>query len=120
MASPPHIQYTLRVLLLCCLQVYRGKWCNIDIAAKEYLAVDDGECEQLTTANQEPSEAAKNRAKVSVYVACFCGVGEEGRCRDNGSLSLGFCLLTLSWSELTTDTYVSCFLQHLLRCSHSF
>jgi hypothetical protein len=28
------------------LQVYRGKWCDVEIAAKEYLAVDDdGETE---------------------------------------------------------------------------
>lgn len=45
-------------------QVYRGKWCNIDIAAKEYLPVDDGEFEHFNT-DQESTEAARNRAKVS-------------------------------------------------------
>jgi len=63
------------VLMLACVsflcpayQVYRGKWCNIDIAAKEYLAVDDGESEQFN-ADHEPTEAARNRAKVSYTAA---------------------------------------------------
>jgi hypothetical protein len=42
------------------LQVYRGTWTNIDIAAKEYLAVDDYEATVGT-------EAAMERARVSGF-----------------------------------------------------
>jgi hypothetical protein len=42
--------------------VYRGKWCDIDIAAKEYLGVDDRETE--FSAGSEPTEAARQRAQV--------------------------------------------------------
>lgn len=45
----------------CIVQVYRGTWTNIDIAAKEYLPVDDWEVE----AGREPSQAAHQRARVS-------------------------------------------------------
>jgi hypothetical protein len=44
------------------VQVFRGKWCETDIAAKEYLAVNDGETE--FSAGSEPTEAARQRAKV--------------------------------------------------------
>ena len=32
--------HTVLCCAVLCVQVYRGKWCSIDIAAKEYLAVD--------------------------------------------------------------------------------
>jgi hypothetical protein len=54
----------------CPAQVYRGTWTNIDIAAKEYLAVD--ECE--TAAGKTPSELAMQRARVSKSLpACVKG-----------------------------------------------
>jgi hypothetical protein len=63
----PHAE--TRCALPCCVktscaaQVYRGKWCSVDIAAKEYLAVEDGETE-LHTSGQEPTEAARQKAQV--------------------------------------------------------
>jgi hypothetical protein len=50
------------VVPAACAQVYRGTWTNIDVAAKEYLAVDD--CE--VAAGKNPSELAMQRARVSV------------------------------------------------------
>jgi hypothetical protein len=50
--------------------VYRGTWTNIDIAAKEYLAVDD--CE--VSPGENPSELAMQRARVRVErSACIMG-----------------------------------------------
>jgi hypothetical protein len=48
--------------------VYRGTWTNIDIAAKEYLAVD--ECEK---AGKTPSELAMQRARVSKGLPALLG-----------------------------------------------
>jgi len=59
---------------LSAYQVYRGKWCNIDIAAKEYLAVDEDESTLALlqfNADQMSPEAARNRAKVSYAAGCY-------------------------------------------------
>lgn len=54
----------------CAGQVYRGKWCSVDIAAKEYLAVEDGETE-LHTSGQDVTEQARQRAQVRAAASCL-------------------------------------------------
>eukprot|EP00878_Enallax_costatus_P003652 GHUV01003866.1.p1 GENE.GHUV01003866.1~~GHUV01003866.1.p1 ORF type:complete len:1163 (+),score=390.16 GHUV01003866.1:185-3673(+) len=44
-------------------KVYRGTWTNIDIAAKEYLAVDEDEVETAAPNSDTPSEAAMQKAR---------------------------------------------------------
>jgi hypothetical protein len=59
------------VLLPGCVvlrQVYRGKWCGIDIAAKEYLGGDDDSDMQ---GSGEQSEAGRQRAQVRGICSCF-------------------------------------------------
>jgi hypothetical protein len=52
----------LQLEVCCCaVQVYRGTWTNIDIAAKEYVAVEDIEVEE---GRWQPSEVALQRARV--------------------------------------------------------
>ena len=63
--------HTVLCCAVLCVQVYRGKWCSIDIAAKEYLAVEDGETD--FSASGEPTEAGRQKAQVclrALRVAC--------------------------------------------------
>lgn len=54
-------------VVLC--QVYRGKWCGIDIAAKEYLGGDE---DSELQGSGEQSDAGRLRAQVSTPAAAFC------------------------------------------------
>jgi len=56
---------------VCCVQVFRGTWTNIDIAAKQYLAENDDDAPPSAqgpgakAGPPQPNNAAAERARVS-------------------------------------------------------